>query len=276
MTLRSWERRYGVGPSGRSVGGHRRYNRLDVERLQRMRNLIAAGTPAREAAGRSVSATSSTEHDGPELWTELEARYLVDLASASRTQSLADELHVCLAQRGLSSVWDQVVRPALRLLEDQYLAAADCSDIELVLTQAVSESVDRHVDSVRPRAGDAANPVLLVCCPGERHHLPLKVLQGVLLDQAIPTIVLGPGLAADAAAAAISRIAPSVVVLWAVVRRRELMGFHRTVVASEFVCCAAGPGWPRTTRPVTSLEGAAAEISGLWLSATSKSSSFRP
>ncbi|MES9609103.1 MerR family transcriptional regulator, partial [Actinomadura sp. NPDC000929] len=42
-TLRTWDRRYGIGPSGRSPGGHRRYTPADVARLEAMQRLILAG-----------------------------------------------------------------------------------------------------------------------------------------------------------------------------------------------------------------------------------------
>ena len=31
-TLRTWERRYGLGPSARTAGGHRRYSAADLDR----------------------------------------------------------------------------------------------------------------------------------------------------------------------------------------------------------------------------------------------------
>src|SRR5699024_2844712 len=36
-TLRTWERRYGLGPSARTAGRHRRYDAVDVTRLETMR-----------------------------------------------------------------------------------------------------------------------------------------------------------------------------------------------------------------------------------------------
>jgi DNA-binding transcriptional MerR regulator len=49
-TLRTWERRYGICPSDRSSGGHRRYCITDVARLELMRRLVLSGMPAGEAA----------------------------------------------------------------------------------------------------------------------------------------------------------------------------------------------------------------------------------
>ncbi|MFP8964899.1 MerR family transcriptional regulator, partial [Streptomyces nanhaiensis] len=58
--LRAWERRYGLAPSGRTRGGHRRYSARDLERLERMRTLVRRGVPAADAA-RAVGAAGPAE-----------------------------------------------------------------------------------------------------------------------------------------------------------------------------------------------------------------------
>src|SRR5699024_4305079 len=54
-TLRTWERRYGIGPSRRTSGGHRRYNEDDIERVELMKRLVAEGVPAEAAAAVATS-----------------------------------------------------------------------------------------------------------------------------------------------------------------------------------------------------------------------------
>ncbi|MGA8116713.1 MAG: MerR family transcriptional regulator, partial [Actinocatenispora sp.] len=49
-TLRSWDRRYGLGPAGRTSGRHRRYTADDVARVELMHRLSADGVPPAEAA----------------------------------------------------------------------------------------------------------------------------------------------------------------------------------------------------------------------------------
>jgi len=49
-TLRSWDRRHGVGPSLRTSGNHRRYTELDMRRVRLMARLTAQGVPAQSAA----------------------------------------------------------------------------------------------------------------------------------------------------------------------------------------------------------------------------------
>ena len=49
-TLRTWDRRYDLGPSEHSAGTHRRYNATDVARLDLMRRLLNQGVAPQEAA----------------------------------------------------------------------------------------------------------------------------------------------------------------------------------------------------------------------------------
>lgn len=60
-TLRTWDRRYGLGPSEHTAGSHRRYSGVDVARLLVMRRLTLDGVPPSEAA--SIARTSDVQED---------------------------------------------------------------------------------------------------------------------------------------------------------------------------------------------------------------------
>src|SRR5438270_10344234 len=51
-TLRSWERRYGLPSTRRSTGGHRRYSEIELHQLRLMRDEVAHGRRAADAALR--------------------------------------------------------------------------------------------------------------------------------------------------------------------------------------------------------------------------------
>lgn len=55
VQLRTWERRYGLGPSSRSAGGHRRYTEADLARLAYAARLITHGLGAGEAVARVIA-----------------------------------------------------------------------------------------------------------------------------------------------------------------------------------------------------------------------------
>lgn len=54
-TLRTWDRRYGLGPSLRTTGSHRRYGVEDVARLDLMRRLVNSGVAPGDAARAALT-----------------------------------------------------------------------------------------------------------------------------------------------------------------------------------------------------------------------------
>jgi hypothetical protein len=60
-TLRTWDRRYGLGPSTHTAGAHRRYSAHDVARLDLMRRLVNTGVPPGDAARAALTAAVDAE-----------------------------------------------------------------------------------------------------------------------------------------------------------------------------------------------------------------------
>src|SRR3954466_13291270 len=54
-TLRTWDRRYDLGPSAHTAGAHRRYTAADLARLTLMRRLPLQGVPPAEAAAVALA-----------------------------------------------------------------------------------------------------------------------------------------------------------------------------------------------------------------------------
>src|ERR1700740_939387 len=63
-TIRTWDRRYGLGPSYREPGRHRRYSEHDLARLELMRRLTIDGVDAGGGA-RLAQATSDPAPQAP-------------------------------------------------------------------------------------------------------------------------------------------------------------------------------------------------------------------
>jgi hypothetical protein len=57
-TLRTWDRRYGIGPTGHTRGRHRLYSAADMARLELMQHALVHGAPPAEAARFARSAGS--------------------------------------------------------------------------------------------------------------------------------------------------------------------------------------------------------------------------
>jgi MerR family transcriptional regulator, light-induced transcriptional regulator len=69
-TVRTWDRRYGLGPDAHTGGRHRRWTATDVARLERMCALTATGIPPAEAARTVLGET--TQEPAPAGWASPE------------------------------------------------------------------------------------------------------------------------------------------------------------------------------------------------------------
>lgn len=64
-TLRSWDRRYGIGPRDHASGAHRRYSPADMGVLAELCRMVAEGVPVAEAARALRAETESGEASAP-------------------------------------------------------------------------------------------------------------------------------------------------------------------------------------------------------------------
>ena len=170
-TIRSWERRYGVPLAERSRGGHRRYARVQVDQLRRMRDLIAEGRRTAQAAAL-VKAGHSTS-PGPLVEAFLEAARELAPGSIARTLDAAHET------LGLERTIDEVLLPAMREVgEWWHVGRIDVSHEHLATnaTQAWLATL-RPTGPVRPQP-----PIILSCGPLDHHTLGLEAI-GALLRQ---------------------------------------------------------------------------------------------
>ena len=110
-TLRTWERRYGLGPAQHEAGSRRRYQPEDVERLRAMVNHVHAGLPAAEAAKRALSELSTRPSTGPISAAQLRAVVLAD-----DFPRLEEALEAAVASHGLVHTWSRFVEPTLKTL----------------------------------------------------------------------------------------------------------------------------------------------------------------
>ncbi len=151
-TLRTWDRRYGLGPSAHQAGSHRRYTPEDVARLQTMRRLTLRGVAPVDAAriatesgsadgGTDAPSGEEDEGDGGSL--ALDPLTLAAAAVEPDLRRVHRMLHRAAREAGVVAVWTDLVRPAIEMVDQgrQRLAERPGSDphgvIQLGLMQAI-------------------------------------------------------------------------------------------------------------------------------------------
>ncbi|MET7685824.1 cobalamin B12-binding domain-containing protein [Streptomyces sp. NPDC005423] len=268
-TLRTWDRRYGLGPELRADGRHRRWSPRDVAVLEAMCRLTAAGVPPAEAA-RAARESAGADQPGPAETpapvtgraacrlplgdVRQECRGLARAAVRLDADALEEQLANAVERHGLEVAWEEVMVPTLHAVGRKWASSGDrYVEVEHLLSWHVSTALRRDTPPVVPGAElSGAGPVLLACVPGEEHTLPLEALNAVLRERGLATRMFGAAVPAEALSAAVRRLGPAAVVLWAQARSTASVPLARHVAEVEWgvrgargrpVVLLGGPGW---------------------------------
>jgi DNA-binding transcriptional MerR regulator len=302
-TLRSWDRRYGIGPAVRADGRHRRWSPQDVAVVEEMCRLTSAGLPPGEAA-RAARARAGTpgardaEEDAGEAWvpdgdrrrrpesgrpspggTREECRGLARAAVRLDAEAVEDLLAGAVERHGLTVAWQDVMVPTLHAVGRKWASSGDrYVEVEHLLSWHVSTALRRHTRApAHGHDSTAPGPVVLACVPGEQHSLPLEALGAALGERGLPVRMFGAAVPVEALTAAVERLGPAAVVLWAQARSTASPPLARHVAAMRWgvkgarrqsLVVLGGPGWhgrpaSGTVRP-SSLREAVETLSGLY------------
>ncbi|CAL8970916.1 hypothetical protein CELL_00898 [Cellulomonas sp. T2.31MG-18] len=195
-TLRTWDRRYGLGPSEHPAGSHRRYGAEDLARLLVMRRLTIDGVAPGEAARIALA----TEVSGGSLLDAVPDRVAVPAPSASRTPgpvvdaALAGDGEGCAALLRIGaggdvvSWWTALVEPALEALSRRTVIDRPGADAETVLRAAALGALR----DVTPDHETTGQPVVLVLVPsGAPRPLLAHALAAALVQHGVDARVVG-------------------------------------------------------------------------------------
>ncbi|MGW0808557.1 MerR family transcriptional regulator [Nonomuraea sp. NPDC002799] len=244
-TLRTWNLRYGLGPSRRSPGGHRRYDAADLRRLREMKRLIAEGLPPAEAAQRALTTPRGRERDpsradagtahadagtaragagstragagtaradaGASGAAPGTASALIRAAFMLDSHAVSALLEGALAARGVQWTWERLVLPAFDGICRRQDDSGTGIDVEHLLSDRIHAALHRLA---RDPAADGARPVLLACAEEEQHTLPVHALAAGLGEEGVRTRVLGARTPYTALAHAMRRLGPVAVFVW--------------------------------------------------------------
>ncbi|TQJ03104.1 MerR family transcriptional regulator [Amycolatopsis cihanbeyliensis] len=274
-TLRTWDRRYGVGPSKHTGGRHRRYGAADVNRLELMQRALLSGASTAEAARYALEHLPKSEPGAqaaaPEVSVRIEAtngcvvlpaespggtigparlaRRLSAAALSMDTHAVQRLLDEAVAEYGAVRAWTEVMDPVRAALNGSWRSDGAGAEAEHLLAEGSLAALLRATPV--PTEPPNQRPVLLSSVPEDRDALPLYALGAGLAAWRLLTQSFAGPLSADVLTIAVRRSLPAAVVLWA--RHREAADprlFARLTRGRQrsrlFAC---GPGWDPVTLP---------------------------
>ncbi|MFE3518496.1 MerR family transcriptional regulator [Streptomyces sp. NPDC059166] len=278
-TVRSWDRRYGLGPVRRRAGEHRRWTAPDLARLEHMCALTATGLPpaqaaeaAREAPGPSAGPPWPSDPSGPSPapgapdrsptgdrpdQVRPECRGLARAALRLDSGAIDELLDAVIADHGLVSAWTEVIMPSLQSVGRKWDTSGErYVEVEHLLSWHVVGALRRAAPPAPP--GPKGVTALLACVPGEDHTLPLEVLAAALAERGVPFRNFGASMPVEPLIEAVRRTGPAAVGLWAQSRTTASRPLARHVASMEWgvrgarrrpVVLTLGPGWAGPATP---------------------------
>ena len=249
-TLRTWERRYGVGPTFRTAGGHRRYTIVDADRVAMMARLIENGVPASRAAER-VKAMS------PHEVAKAVGAGVAGLRASGHEYSVATILagarefdgaavqeaaEAAIAQYGLEEAWDSILTPALievgHYWQEGRLGVAAEHLVSARLLSSLRTAAHHFTVKGQPR-------VVLASAEDDQHKLPIVALGAALASYGHATTELGSRMPLDSLELFVESTEPAAVFLWSSVVSPEEADLERLrALGQRTTLLLGGSGWP--------------------------------
>ena len=245
-TLRTWDRRYGLGPSSHEAGEHRRYCPSDLAKLTMMRRLITSGVAPCDAAIRAKA------HEGSLTFDNLVEEFVVrddvvdslHRASKSLDKNFVETvLRKDIADNGVIASWTEVIVPLLFLVGDEWAATGTGIEVEHMLSEIIKRLLREGVAEIKNPVN--AQPVLLASVGKELHCLALHALAAALAEKKIETFFLGARTPLEAISGMVKRSAPPAVFLWAQLEQNSDPKYFTDlpVVRPAPRVIVGGPGW---------------------------------
>jgi DNA-binding transcriptional MerR regulator len=245
VTLRAWERRYGLIQPVRTEGGHRQYSAADIETIRRILAWSERGVAVSKVGGvltqtapldAGSESLSSPRHGGD--WQEW-AALLREAVSAFDTDRLSQLYGHAFSIYPVEAVMEDIFLPVWRdLLDDRRFGkASQWAFLDAFLRARIWQRLQLSGNAGKQK-------VLLAAIPKTSHELELLVT-GLLLshDECVIT-VLGPDQPQEEISYVCDTLQPAIMVLFADKPLTNASQLHVLRMAGQLACpvALAGPG----------------------------------
>lgn len=211
ITLRTWERRYGLIEPIRTPKGHRLYTKEQIAMLHRVVVLVDSGIPISQINFSLITADpekrSSQEE---EFWTRLISR-MVTAVSRFEETVLENTYNEAMALYPIETVTQRLLIPMLKVLGDRWAAGQGLVAEEHFFGVYLRNKLGARFHH-RKRLD--YGPILLTAClPGERHEAGILLFALSAQDHGYRTILLGSDMPMEELPAAVKQSGSDAIVL---------------------------------------------------------------
>ncbi|MGM0595085.1 MAG: MerR family transcriptional regulator [Pseudomonadota bacterium] len=215
VTLRAWERRYGLPTPRRTASGHRLYSMDEVALLRRVLGLMESGYSISRAVERLRAEQKHgviDSEEGTELskWRSYRERML-DAIDRFDTAALDTAFNEPLTLFPIDLIIDEVLLPVLEQVGDEWESRADGIAREHFFSAYLRNKIGARFNHEVLRGQGPS--LLLACLPGEAHEMGLLLFGLTAGARNFRILYLGADLPLSQLPPVVERVAPAGIVL---------------------------------------------------------------
>jgi DNA-binding transcriptional MerR regulator len=171
VTLRAWERRYGLIQPDRTHGSHRLYTKDDIEKIYKILALIDKGIPVSKVSD-IVNNRPQTSNREKDVWDDFHER-MMDAIGTFDHPELKAIYNEAMATQPIAVVTENLILPILKELGERWQENQTGVSEEHFFSFFLRNKLGaRFHHSIPPQHGIK---ILACCLPGERHEIGLLV-----------------------------------------------------------------------------------------------------
>ncbi len=197
ITLRAWERRYGLLVPHRTPKGHRLYTQEDIDLVHQAVELLNKGIsisqvknhllPSKEPKKKKTT-TASTVEQLPNIWVQYQQRILNAVVRFD-SNALINTYNEVLAIYPLDIVTTYLILPISRKLGDRWLDEVGTIAEEHFFTQFLRNKIGArfHHQHLKPQGPK----IIAACFPDELHEIGLLIFCLAASEHGYEIVTLG-------------------------------------------------------------------------------------
>jgi DNA-binding transcriptional MerR regulator/methylmalonyl-CoA mutase cobalamin-binding subunit len=211
ITLRAWERRYGLIKPIRTPGGHRVYTRADIDDIHSILALLAQGIAVSQV-GEALPSKGRGERASREgkSWQRYRERMAAAIAQFDENR-LEEVYNEALSDHPMQRVTREVLMPLLRHLGERWQESAGAIAEEHFFAMYLRNKLGARFHH---RGRGAAGPKLVVAClPGEVHEVGMLLFALAAHERGFRLVLLGADTPLGELSHAVLRARAAVIIL---------------------------------------------------------------
>lgn len=192
VTLRAWERRYGLIQPKRTPKGHRLYTQHDIDLINQVLELLDKGIPISQVK-RRLESTERPAEGGEALspWDQYQQRMLNAIVRFDEN-ALDDTYNDALSIYPIDMVTQRLIIPLLRSLGERWASAEGSVAEEHLFGSYLRNKLGARFHHRARRSRGAR--LIAACLPGEHHEVGLLLFCLSAIERDYQLILLGADL----------------------------------------------------------------------------------